>query len=290
MQVEQEAIGVDSGFPFWLTYRMRGRSEFDTPIFHFHDMHEIVIVHEGEGDFFIENQRYAMKKGSVFAIAGDAHHRSIPDKRRPFLCSVVLFRPSIVRMLAADGDYDPLQPFYWNEGHRQWLTGDELSLCELMLGEMNGEWSGARIGCRHALVVLLHRLLLAINRRQTRQDEAAAPALSRSAAWMNGILRYIDDHLLDERMTLDWLARQALVGPEHFSRTFRRATGCTLPAYLSAKRMIRAKELLLHSDHSISYIADSCGFGSVSYFHHTFKKQAGMTPALFRRISRMGES
>ena len=56
--------------------------------------------------------------------------------------------------------------------------------------------------------------------------------------------------------------------------------------YILNIRIDHAKEMLLHTTHSISEIAYWCGFENDNYFWKTFRKTAGITPASFRKLSR----
>ncbi len=70
---------------------------------------------------------------------------------------------------------------------------------------------------------------------------------------------------------------------EHFKREF----GMTIMEYVMQKKMQKARQLLYHSDLSISEIAVACGFVSSEHFSRSFKKQNGLSPYAWRmaRIS-----
>ncbi|MNZ85768.1 HTH-type transcriptional activator Btr [compost metagenome] len=99
---------------------------------------------------------------------------------------------------------------------------------------------------------------------------------------MTSTLHYIDEHP-DKPLGLSELARLASLTPAHFSRVFKKLTGLNVTDYVNAKRIMRAKELLLESDDNIAEIAERCGFESLPHFHRMFKKLTGMTPAHYKR-------
>ncbi len=77
---------------------------------------------------------------------------------------------------------------------------------------------------------------------------------------------------------------QALgLSPDHFTRAFRASTGQTPQAWLQARRIAQAKDLLLRSDLPISQIAQVCGFADQSHFSRTFLRQTGESPFRWRR-------
>jgi LacI family transcriptional regulator, galactose operon repressor len=67
---------------------------------------------------------------------------------------------------------------------------------------------------------------------------------------------------------------------------FRKIIGRTPHEELRRLRLVRAKRLLLETDHSISKIAFAAGFCSPTHLSQTFHKQTGMTPSQYRRAHR----
>lgn len=95
------------------------------------------------------------------------------------------------------------------------------------------------------------------------------------------LLNLIERHV-QRPLSLNKAADYLTVTPSHLSKTFKAHTGQTFISYVTAKRMERAKLLLLHTDLPIQRIATELGFQPVNYFSRTFKQQTGMTPSEFR--------
>lgn len=98
---------------------------------------------------------------------------------------------------------------------------------------------------------------------------------------INRVMDYIDQHL-DQPIELKDMAAIANFSPFHFHRIFVFLIGETPNDYIQRLRVEKAawklhKEPLL----SITEIAYSCGFGSISLFSRTFKKHFGITPTQF---------
>lgn len=96
------------------------------------------------------------------------------------------------------------------------------------------------------------------------------------------IQHYLDSNYGDT-ITLDTLAHVAHMNKFYLAHTFTRYTGISPIRYLLEKRMTEAKNLLATTDYSISQIALSVGFSSQSYFAQVFRKETGMSPALYRK-------
>jgi len=101
-----------------------------------------------------------------------------------------------------------------------------------------------------------------------------APAvLRRTDAW-------IEAHL-DEVIHLDDLARLAGMSGFHFHRMFRLSRGMAPHAWITARRVARARDLL-RTPMPIAEVSLACGFSSQSHLTRVFRAQAGRTPAEYR--------
>lgn len=69
----------------------------------------------------------------------------------------------------------------------------------------------------------------------------------------------------------------------YLSRLFKKETGCSISDYIRNRKLDTAKNMLIHSDYSISMISETLCFASQSYFIKTFKAYTGMTPATYRK-------
>jgi AraC-like DNA-binding protein len=76
----------------------------------------------------------------------------------------------------------------------------------------------------------------------------------------------------------------ALVGasPFHFARAFRTIVGTTPHRYVIAARLRHAALLLLDTARPVTEVAYAVGFGDLSNFVHTFRRELGATPSAFR--------
>lgn len=88
---------------------------------------------------------------------------------------------------------------------------------------------------------------------------------------INRVMDYIDIHL-DQPLELKSIAEIANFSPFHFHRIFTFLIGETPIDYIQRLRIEKAAcRLRENMDISISEIADSCGFCTVSLFSRVFK-------------------
>jgi AraC family transcriptional regulator len=100
------------------------------------------------------------------------------------------------------------------------------------------------------------------------------------------VLDYIEAHL-GEDMSLRDLAAIAEISVHHFGVAFKATTSVSPHRFLTERRIMRAKELLLNSSLSVAAIAFDLGFSSHSHFTFCFRKITGTTPIRFR-LERLG--
>jgi len=97
------------------------------------------------------------------------------------------------------------------------------------------------------------------------------------------VLDYIETNLEGD-LTLDHMASIACLSRFHFARTFKEAVGQSPHRHVSAKRLNRAKALLVQGDRSLVDIALSLSFSSQANFTRAFRQATGQAPGQFRQI------
>lgn len=282
MEPLRKQFDAAESFPLEFSYRAVKDSHNELPN-HMHDWHEIVYVHTGKGVFFIDGSFYTMEPGDLFLLPSNTVHRALPDEDNPLTVSAIYFHRRIVQWNSLGDTFSYIQCFEQvNKGKNHKLSPDtsDYHFIETILVNISNELSGDKPGQRHAVVLHLLHLLLMINRQipvsTAERKNTGAPE------WMRTTLRTIDEHPYGD-VSLSTLTAKAAVNPSHFTRVFKLLTGMTLTEYVTAKRISRAKELLLASDSPIHAIANECGFESLPHFHRTFKKLTGTTPTGYKR-------
>lgn len=111
------------------------------------------------------------------------------------------------------------------------------------------------------------------------RDSTSAKKYSRL---LQSAISYIDENYANEDISLNKVASNANISPNHFSTIFSQEMGKTFIEYLISKRMEKARELLMTTDMRSNEIAFAVGYKDPHYFSYTFKKTQGMTTREFR--------
>lgn len=93
--------------------------------------------------------------------------------------------------------------------------------------------------------------------------------------------RDLMDRRYAEPLEVAALAREALMSPAHFARTFRAAYGETPYSYLMTRRIERAKALL-RQGLSVTEACMAVGCTSLGSFSARFTQIVGQTPSAYR--------
>lgn len=144
---------------------------------------------------------------------------------------------------------------------------------ELEAGEPNGrpylEGLGLALAAR-----LVSRCAV---RRSTAKRRPTLPA---------GRMRRVTDHIeahLDEDLALRRMAEVAGLSVSHFKALFRRTAGMPVHQYVIARRVERARQLLIRGDLPISAVALEAGFSHPSHMARHVRRLLGVTPSELAR-------
>ena len=94
--------------------------------------------------------------------------------------------------------------------------------------------------------------------------------------------KYIEEHYNDYNLSAGMVAEYLGYSTNYFSRIFKSITGFYINDYIRQIRIVKAQELLMNSDMTITTIAEATGFSNPNYFYSIFKKETGLTPAAYR--------
>ncbi|WP_229709157.1 AraC family transcriptional regulator [Silvimonas iriomotensis] len=146
------------------------------------------------------------------------------------------------------------------------------------ISQQNWQDANARLAANElAHTVLAHLVQVHSGRRIHLAKGGLAPHMRRR------LLEYIDSHL-DATLTLGELASQVALSEFHFARAFRDSFGMPPHAWLTMRRLDRARQLLRHNDLPLVDVAAACGFADASHFSNRFRAVLGASPSQYRAV------
>ncbi|MEI3611552.1 helix-turn-helix domain-containing protein [Pseudogracilibacillus sp. SO30301A] len=87
---------------------------------------------------------------------------------------------------------------------------------------------------------------------------------------------------LEQRCTIDELARQFCISPTALKTTFKGVYGVSIGAYMKNYRIKKAASMLLKTQESIGDVASTVGYKSQSKFGAAFKEMYKISPLEYR--------
>ena len=235
---------------------------------HYHEFYKILFLLRGEGDYFIDSQRYRLRPGDIVLLPPGMVHKAAFSPEEGYERAILYLSRAFLSELST-GSSQIVEIFSHSPVLR---PGDDrltrqLSRLEVAIGE---EGWGKELLCRSELTKLL--ILLGRCPASCRGPKPLAPRDPR----IQQILLFLDGHITEE-IRIDQLSQRFFMSKYHMMRLFREETGVTIHQYITQKRLILARSYL---DAGLN-ATESCyrsGFGSYSSFTRASRKLLGYPP------------
>lgn len=144
------------------------------------------------------------------------------------------------------------------------------------MGRIHRELSACAAGYRYMISACLTELIVELGRAWGEAQHRVSPSYV--------VLGKIRTEML-ENCHLPWtladLAARTGYSVSRFCGLYKLYYGTTPMDDLIRRRILKARQLLLGGQHSVTEVAALCGFSSIHYFSSAFKRYAGCTPSQF---------
>lgn len=127
------------------------------------------------------------------------------------------------------------------------------------------------------LVQLSREAMRLIHRRESMHIRRERPPL------LDRILLFVEEELSNTDLSVKLVASHLGLNDDYLGRSFKKAMGIPLGAYIVERRIALARTRLRETGAPLEAISTQCGFGSLRQFHHHFKEHEGTTPGTWRR-------
>lgn len=265
--------------------RIRRQPGFVMPAKHLHNEYEIYYLLEGERYYFIDQQTYHVKKGSLVLIRPNQIHQTSPAGSSGHDRILIgLSHSPFADFFASTGE-STLAGFFERHSGVMELHEEDRPYIESLLTDLICELTEKKPGYRHMAMSRLSQLFFHIHRLHSDTSEyqphAALSTQSRHRK-VDEVAAYITDHY-DQPLSLENIAAHFYISKCYLSRIFKEATGFTVNEYLNMNRIRRARHLLINTDKSITAISEALGYDSITYFERVFHKYAERSPTHYRK-------
>ena len=236
---------------------------------HTHERCELYGFLGGKGIYKIEGTKYILQKGDILIMKPAESHYIEVDKAYPYTRFVINFPVDIFEGIDKSG---ALVSAYTQRENGQFnlyrSTDFKNGSYEFYFKNMFAPSENRRLQLISNLMPLLNEISAAFREKR---DES----ISESEEYK--IVSYINRNLF-KQITLDDICREFFISKPQLCRSFKAATGSTVWNYITAKRLVTAKNMI-QSGQSPTKVFSECGFSDYSSFYRAYIKKHGVSPA-----------
>lgn len=259
--------------------------EYNMPSKHVHDEYEIYYLLEGERYYFIENRTYLVKKGSlVFINKGQIHKTGVAGgKSYHDRILIELKAEPFQTFLHAACGISLSQFFSSNYGVLK-LDSSGQHYVKSQLLDIADELRQKHPHYSAMAMMKLSSLLIFALRSSLKDNTEPFSNLATTAKHkkVSEVASYIMSHSAQAR-SLDDLAKRFYISKCYLSRIFKEVTSFTVSEYININRIQKAQQMLLDTNLSITEIAASLGYESITYFEKVFSNFTETSPLKYRK-------
>lgn len=247
---------------------------------HTHDYEELIIGLQGNIEHFIDFRSTLLKAPFIsFVTKGKIHHvkHQLADGRLLFW--VIRFKSEFIPETTFQ-----LYSFYHDHANIQ-LKEDRcfqrmVTLCEMMQGEMQQETPDYSV-IRHLLSALFS--MVEAERRKNEPGEETQQK-TQNITFKNFLLILEENYRRPEGV--DFYAEKLFMTARNLNNICQHILQKSVSEIIETRKLIEAKNLLIHSDKTVAEIGYELGYSEKAYFTSVFKKKSGQTPTEFREEMR----
>lgn len=238
--------------------------------YHYHDFDKITIFIKGQVNYMIEGKSYELKPYDIVLVKHNDIHRLTVDNSQIYERIIVYISPNFMNAYKSD-DYDLSFCFQKaEEENSNVLRIPSLEKSSLFRSITRLEHSFSDNGYAAGLYrqVLFLEFMIHLN-RAARKNRLEFIDTDNCNAKIIDILHYINENLSSE-LNIDFIAEHFYISKYYMMRLFKQETGYTIGNYISSKRLLFAKELIL-SGIPVTQACFDCGYKDYSTFSRAYK-------------------
>ncbi|HPJ03266.1 MAG TPA: AraC family transcriptional regulator [Candidatus Limiplasma sp.] len=268
----------DVQFPFAI-YQVKGVETIQSVQYtHWHEEAEFFIIRSGKARFRVHTEVKDLYPGDVVFITPGAIHGATKINGENCAFDAIVFHEHFVACKHSDLAHRYLQQLMHTHKEQVFLRDPSVAAHLDDIVRFYGQYG--RDGCLLLKGKLLE-VLYAVS--ASLQDTGESGNMkTEGITEIKAALLYIHEHYT-EPLTLQDLAKTALLSEGYFDRLFRKIVGISPFTYILQYRIEQSMLMLSTERMNISQVANACGFNDFSYFSKCFRKHALVTPRDYRK-------
>ncbi len=240
---------------------------------HRHDYEEVIIVTEGKPCHYIDFKREQLTSPVVVYVALGKIHQFSPDRNT---------RGWVIRY---NNEYIPQSTFHFYSTFIDTINypiesadcqKNMETLCEMMFQE-NSQKNPNHNMIQHLLGALFAKLESEGKRDYLNENADKNP----DVITFNNFLRILEENF---RRTegVEFYAEKLNMTARNLNSISKKVFDKSVSELIESRKLTEARQLLLHSNKTISEIGFELGYNEKSYFSRVFHKKTGLTPTEYK--------
>ena len=260
---------------------------------HRHAHAELTWIERGLGLRWVGDSVEPFTDGDLVLVGGEVAHLWAsrgPQPAAGCAATVLQFKPDWAARTGLPELAD-VSPLLLRAALGLGIRGDTRLEVQRLLLRLRQATAARRVAAMVDLLATLMEGAADLRELSTRVSRSAPAADSPAGGSAGGqridrVLSWIDEHLAEDLRVED-AAAAAHVSAAAFGRFFRREVRKSFTEYVNDARCGWAALQLIRGREPIAYVAQSCGFPTLSHFGEQFRRRYRMAPRAFRAEARV---
>jgi len=248
---------------------------------HSHSFYEVLCCCNTCGaEYLVGSERYCLQKGDIiFVPPGTSHRPLLPDNmQEPYIRDVMWISQEFIDILHNEyfpGEHRPLNhsSLFRTSGTKWEYIRDILRSAVTESEKQSDGWELVVTGMAMTFMAHLKRAFL---------DGDTVSVSAEKPDLLERVIADIEDNL-SNKITLSSTAQRFYVSESTISQTFRKKMGVSFYRFVTQRRLIAAKQMILDG-FPLDSVSEQSGFGDYSAFYRAFKREYGISPQKYRTL------
>lgn len=248
---------------------------------HKHNFYLCILFTEGTGIHEIDFNAYTVEPGSVFFLKpGQTHSWRFDCKPKGYL----FFHTQDFYELSFSNRLLNQFPFYFSQKNTPSLVLSTNQILGLnnKFEELNKEYYQKLPYQEIKITSIVNTIYIDLARCYIDSKPKEVKSSLRYIETLRSLEKEIEHSYLLEK-SAKFYANRLNVSSKHLNRIVKTTLDKTTTEIISERVLLEAKRLIVHSDNSLSIIAEILGFEDYAYFSKVFKSKTKMTPLAFKK-------
>lgn len=243
-----------------------------------------LIIEKGTGKITVNNHQKVIDGQQIFIIKPDCIHTLYLNKEAKG--KIICFTEDFFSLRYNNNILKKFSFFKWTPFSQIRPHKKDFEVIKLLSTHMYKEFGNIKQSSNKILRSYLNILLIETERLSKPNIKITSTNISTDRIYK--LEQLIKKHIHHTKKPSDY-AKMLNISTNYLNKICKQNTGYTTGKLIRKQVILEAKQLLFHTNYTVSEIGYKLGFEHPSYFVSLFKKETDLTPEAYRKESGMEE-